>query len=136
MTQYEFEPNPARQSRNRYVGSWTEPEVEPIPLQFTSENLRRLVALAADSTSASYTHQQIARWCDRFWTHFYEAPDVHDRTPELDVAEDISAQWDMTIANTYSLAERKTLDYAEFRLPQEWFVDWLRQLDPKNQETG
>jgi hypothetical protein len=128
MTQYEFGPDAKRSGRNRYVGSWTEPPADPISMPFTSTNLRALLEIGRDVETPKYTHQQIARWCDLFVFHFFDDPAVRDRTIELEVAEDVSAQWDLTIANTFTLEERRKLNYAEFRLPLNWFADWIEQL--------
>ncbi len=134
MTQYEFLPDPKRPGRNRYVGSWTEPAADPISLPFTSSSLCALLKVGQTPAEPNYTHQQIARWCDLFVFHFFDDPAVRDRTTELEVAEDVSVQWDLTIANTFTLEERRNLNYAEFRLPIEWFADWLKQLESRHNE--
>jgi len=127
MTNYEFEPG-AKHGRNKFVGSWTETPAPPIELPYTAANLVRLLAIIAEAADDTYTHQQIARWCDLFGFHFYDDPSVRDRTTELDVAEDVSAQWDLTLANTYSLAELQSLDFTAVKLPTEWFVEWHSKL--------
>lgn len=131
MTHYEFLPDPKRPSRNRYVGSWTEPAADLISLPYTSTSLRTLLKIGQSPEHAKYTHQQIARWCDLFVCHFFDDPAVRDRTIELEVAEDVSAQWDLTIANSFSLEERRKLNYAQFQLPLEWFADWLAKLESR-----
>ena len=132
MTQHEFLPDPKRPGRNRYVGSWTEPAVDPILLPYTSTSLHALLKIGQSPELNQYTHQQIARWCDLFVFHFFDDPAVRDRTIELEVAEDVSAQWDLTIANTFTLEECRNLNYAEFQLPFEWFTDWLEQLKSRH----
>jgi hypothetical protein len=135
MTQYEFLPDPKRPGRNRYLGSWTEPAADLISLPFTSSSLCALLKIGQIPEQPNYTHQQIARWCDLFVFHFFDDPAVRDRTIELEVAEDVSAQWDLTIANTFTLEERRTLNYAEFRLPFDWFAAWLEQLASRDTEN-
>jgi hypothetical protein len=42
-------------------------------------------------------------------------------------------QWDMYLANTYTLPELQHLDFSRVCLPQEWFADCsarLNQLAP------
>jgi hypothetical protein len=135
MTPYEFVPDPKRPGRNRYVGSWTEPAADSISLPYTSTSLCTLLKIGQSPEQPRFTHHQIARWCDLFAFHFFDDPTVRDRTIELKVAEDVSAQWDLTIANTFTLEERRNLNYAEFQLPFEWFADWLEQLEPKQPEN-
>ena len=131
MTQYEFLPDPKRPGRNRYLGSWTEPAADLISLPYTSTSLRTLLKIGQSPEQAKYTHQQIARWCDLFVFHFFDDPADRDRTIELEVAQDVSAQWDLTIANTFTLEERRNLNYSEFQLPCAWFTDWLEQLETR-----
>ena len=131
MTQYEFLPDPKRPGRNRYLGSWTEPAADLISLPYTSTSLRTLLKIGQSPEQAEYTHQQIARWCDLFVFHFFDDPADRDRTIELEVAQDVSAQWDLTIANTFTLEECRNLNYSEFQLPCAWFTDWLEQLETR-----
>ena len=131
MTQYEFQPDAKRSGRNRYVGSWSEPTADPILLPYTTASLRSLLEIGRNPNATDYTHQQIARWCDLFVYHFFDDPAVRDRSVEIEVAEDVSAQWDLTIANTFTLEERRNLNYAEFRLPFEWFAGWIDRLESK-----
>ena len=131
MTQYEFLPDPKRPGRNRYVGSWTEPAADFISLPYTSTSLRTLLKIGQSPEQAQYTHQQIARWCDLFVFHFFDDAANRDRTIELEVAQDVSAQWDLTIANTFTLEECRNLDCSKFQLPCEWFAEWLEQLETR-----
>jgi hypothetical protein len=87
-----------------------------------------LLTHGANPDDKTYTHQQIANWCDQFALHYFDDPEVRERTIALDVAEDVSAQWELTLANTHSLSELQQLDFALFRLPIDWFNDWLRKL--------
>lgn len=128
MTRYEFRPG-SKAGRNVYVGSWTETACEPIRLPFSPQTLRLLLAHGANRDDKTYTHQQIANWCDQFALRYFDDPGNRERTIDLDVAEDVSAQWEMTLANTHSLSELQQLDFATFRLPIDWFNDWLRKLD-------
>ena len=55
-----------------------------------------------------------------------------DEAPELEaairVAADVDCQWDLFLANTYTLSQLRELDFSVVRLPVDWFVDWLNQL--------
>jgi hypothetical protein len=55
-----------------------------------------------------------------------------DESAELEaairIAADVDCQWDLFLANTYTLEQLRQLDFAAVRLPTEWFLDWRRQL--------
>jgi len=127
MTHYEFEPGKKR-GRNKLVGSWTETPATPIDLPLTVANLSRLLAIGGDASDATYTHQQIANWCDRYYDQYYNDASIRDETPDFDIANDVSAQWGLTLVNTYTLAELQSLDFTSVVLPLEWFADWLTRL--------
>jgi hypothetical protein len=129
---YDFQPDQRRKGRNKYVGSWTETECRPIPLAFTPESLRQLLDWGAQPDTAPYTHQQIARWCDRMHMQFLDTDEAPDLEAAIRIAADVDCQWDLFLANTYTLDQLRELDFAAVRLPTEWFADWQRQL--KNTE--
>ena len=62
-----------------------------------------------------------------------------DETEELNafdnmtfrIARDIECQWDLFLVNTYSLEELQNLDFSKVKLPQDWFIEWLKQLNEK-----
>ncbi len=66
-----------------------------------------------------------------FVFHFFDDPAVRGRSVDLGIAEDVSSQWDLTIANAFTLEERRQLNHAEFRLPFEWFADWIDRLESR-----
>ncbi len=45
-----------------------------------------------------------------------------------DVAQEVEMQWDMYLANTYTLQQLQRLDFSQVRLPAEWFADWVARL--------
>lgn len=47
------------------------------------------------------------------------------------IARDIERQWDLFLVNTYSLKELQNLDLLIVKLPQNWFIEWLEQLNEK-----
>jgi hypothetical protein len=109
--------------RNKYEGSWTEPNFIEIDRALSKENLVELLKSVVNRTS-KYTHQQICNWCD---DHFMNETKLDDEKLN-DVLEDISAQWDLYLANTYSLKELQLLDFSNVKLPIEWFESWLKDL--------
>ena len=82
----------------------------------------------ATPEASPYSHRQIAEWCDRFWCQYLDV----DADPEIErllpVLTDVEIQWDLYLANTYTLEELRTKDFEAEQMPNEWFNDWLRQL--------
>lgn len=128
MTRYEFEPG-AKRGRNKLVGVWTETPATPIDLPLTLTNLTQLLAIGGDACDGTYTHQQIANWCDRYYAQYYNDPSIRDETSDFDIANDVSAQWGLTLVNSYTLAELQSLDFSSVVLPLEWFNDWSTKLN-------
>ncbi len=124
----------SKRKRSRLVGKYFEPPAPSISLPFTLANLRALLAEGA-RPDAQYTHQQIKTWADGFWWRYTIWPADPDASvpPELqaaaELAQEIELQWDMYLANTYTLSELQHLDFSQVRLPNEWFVEWLARLD-------
>ena len=54
-----------------------------------------------------------------------EAPDIE---AAIRIAADVDCQWDLFLANSYTLDQLRQLDFSTVRLPTEWFLDWQRQL--------
>jgi hypothetical protein len=109
--------------RNKYEGSWTESNVIGIDWALSKENLVEQLKGVVNRRS-QFTHQQICNWCDKHYTDMTELNDEK----LYDVLEDISAQWDLYLTNTYSLKELKQLDFSKVKLPIEWFEKWLEEL--------
>jgi hypothetical protein len=124
----------SKRKRTRYIGAYSEPPAPSISLPFTLANLRVLLAVGAQS-DARYTHQQIKAWAGSFWwryTDWRADPDASvpkEMKAAADLAQEIEMQWDMYLANTYTLPELQHLDFSQVRLPNEWFADWLARLN-------
>lgn len=97
----------------------------PITLPFTPDSVREVLGYGADPDKSPYSHKQIAEWCDRFWCQYMDV----DAPPEIErllpVLADVDAQWDLFLANTFSLKELRTQSFEGARLPTEWFEEWL-----------
>jgi hypothetical protein len=100
----------------------------PADLPFNRASALQMLEWGANPQSSPYTHKQIAEWCDRFWCEYLEV----DAPPEIEhllpVLTDVDTQWDLYLANTYSLRELQTKDFENERMPIEWFRDWLKQV--------
>ncbi len=127
MTRFEFKPDKKKSGRNQLIGSWTESACKEIDLPFTKESMIKVLQWGIDSASATYTHQEIAHWCDKFHLTS-EACDVKIDPAVIDVAADIDAQWDMYLPNTYNLDQLQNLDYSQVKMPKEWFSEWLESI--------
>ena len=97
---------------------------EAITLPFTPDSVRQVLqwGLASD---APHTHEDIVRWCERFWSKDAS----HEIERKLSILADVVAQWDLFLTNTYTFEELIVLDLSQVRLPKAWFVDWLRAID-------
>lgn len=121
----------ARKGRNRYVGSWTETGWREIPLPFTRESLTTVLAWGAGEQPSTHSHQDIANWCDRLsmaWATDTLSDDEDTLRPLVDIAEDVSAQWELFLANTYTLQQFQALQFSAVTLPIVWFQGWLRRV--------
>lgn len=101
---------------------------DPADLSFTRESAIRMLKWGAHPESSPYSHKQIAEWCDRFWCQYLEVdaePEIEELLPVL---TDVETQWDLYLANTYTLDELRSRSFDDERMPKEWFDDWLRQI--------
>lgn len=125
---YEFRPDPKRSGRNQVIGSWSESPCRDIDLPMTAEALRTLLE-DGRAPNGQYTHQEIVAWCDRLHMLYQDDDSTAEMDAAVSVAADVDCQWDLFLANSYSLEELQTMDFAEVRLPASWFADWLDQLN-------
>ena len=102
---------------------------EPINLEFTRENAIKLLSWGEEPDDSPYSHKQIAEWCERFWNIYcdVDAPDEIENI--MPVLADVETQWDLYLANTYSLEQLQTQNFEEVALPVKWFTDWLREIN-------
>jgi hypothetical protein len=126
---HDFQPDAKRKGRNRYVDSWTDGQWRLIPLPFATESLRQVLDWGAHPDAAPYTHREIAHWCDRMHMQFLDTDEAPDMEAAIRIAADVDCQWDLFLANSYTLDQLRQLDFSAVRLPTEWFLDWQRQLE-------
>lgn len=100
----------------------------PAEMPFTRDSVLQMLTWGANPETSPYSHKQIAEWCDRFWCQYLDI----DADPAIDsllpVLTDVETQWDLYLANTYTLEELTAKDFEAEQMPKEWFNDWLRQL--------
>ena len=122
----------SKRKRTCFVGTYSEARAPSISLPFTLTNFRTLLAEGA-RPDPRYTHHQIKDWADHIWQRYTVSADPSHVVPaEIEVAaalaQEIEMQWNMYLANTYTLSELHHLDFSRVSLPQQWFVDWLARL--------
>jgi len=96
-------------------------------MPFTSAAAIQMLKWGAEPSSSPYSHKQIAEWCDRFWSQHLDDDPPPDIERLLPVLTDVETQWDLFLANSYSLAELQSGDFEAVRMPTEWFLGWLKQ---------
>ncbi|MBK7052358.1 MAG: hypothetical protein IPH54_17635 [Rhodoferax sp.] len=84
--------------------------------------------VGANPETSPYSHKQIAEWCDRFWCQYLDVDAGTEIETLLPVLTDVETQWDLYLANTYSIEELRNSDLEKEQMPKEWFNDWLQQL--------
>jgi hypothetical protein len=124
---HEFHPDPKREGRNKYSGSWSVGRCRLIPLPFTVESLKEILDWGM-ADEAPYTHQEIANWCDRMHMQFLDSDDSPALEAAIRVAAGVDCQWDLFLANSYSIDQLQQLDFSTVKLPKEWFEDWAKLL--------
>jgi hypothetical protein len=85
----------------------------------------RLLRHGAAPEGSPFTHKQIAEWCDRFWCQYLDSDAPADIEPLLPLLTEVETQWDLYLANTYSVKELQTSDFENAVLPTAWFEEWL-----------
>lgn len=102
-----------------------------ISLPLSKANLSQLLKEIIANTSP-YTHQDFANWCSDHFTNIIvndldiTSTGIDEKT--FEVLNDVDAQWDLFLANTYKPEELNSMDFAKVELPKEWFMNWLKQI--------
>jgi hypothetical protein len=104
----------------------------PIPLPFVPESVARVLAWGASPDAAPYSHKQVAEWCDAFWCCYLEVDAPAEIERLLPLLTDVETQWDLYLANTYSLDQLRTRSFESERMPTEWFEEWLKALEAQS----
>ena len=118
--------------KNKYLGKWTETDSEKINLPYDVESLKTVLKFGTIPETAQFSHQDIAHWCSRFWeTKFINDSKCNENVNNiaLDIANDVDAQWDMFLSNTYTLKQLQNLQFSKIQMPIEWFHHWLEDIE-------
>lgn len=128
MKHYNFEPK-GKGKKASYVGSWSDTPSRHIDLPFGVDSLRKVLEWGTKPEGAPFTHHEIAHWCDRMFMAFLDTDSEPKLAKAVRVAADVDCQWDLFLANSYSVTELQRLDFSKVQLPLEWFSDWLINLN-------
>jgi hypothetical protein len=79
--------------------------------------------------NSEYSHKQIAEWCDQFWCKYLDVDVPRDIEKLLPILTDVETQWDLYLANTYSLKELQEGNFESVCLPVGWFENWLKEVN-------
>ncbi|WP_409276180.1 hypothetical protein V1499_11360 [Neobacillus sp. SCS-31] len=98
-----------------------------INLPYIYENLILLLTQISKGKN-NFSEYDFAQWCDNF-TMIFEDDEVSKNTEHaLLIARDIECQWDLFLADTYSIEELQKMDLTKVKLPLEWYERWLEEL--------
>jgi hypothetical protein len=100
---------------------------QPIPLPFSFESVLQVLLWGTTPESSPYSHKQIAEWCDSFWCQYIEIDAPMEIERLLPILTDVETQWDLFLANSFSLDELRSKSFEKTHLPVSWFHDWLEQ---------
>ena len=100
---------------------------QELPFPFNAESVLRLLEYGCAPESSPFSHKQIAEWCDRFWCQYLDVDAPPDIEPLLPLLTDVETQWDLYLANTFSVEQLQNNSFESVQLPKEWFEDWLSQ---------
>ena len=119
----------SKKNNLKYVGLWAETESKAITLPFTIAGIKTVLEWGANPEKSQYTHQDIAHWCCRFYMKMREIDADKAMDIAIDIAEDVDAQWELYMVNSFSLNELRNLDFSKERMPFEWFNNWLEKIN-------
>ena len=108
--------------------NWNETSID---FSYSFENLKKLLNFICRKEN-KFSQYEFAKWCDNLTMAFED--DEAEELNEFDnivfgIARDFECQWDLFLVNTYSVKELQNLDFSKVKLPQEWFIEWLKQLN-------
>lgn len=115
--------------KDKYVGKWIETEAKKLDVLFTRENLDMLLRKIITKEGLTFSHQDFVNWCEDFYWD-KEKKEEHFNADDIEsvqlskILNDISAQWELYLVNTYSLEELQNLNFSEVGLPTEWYTNW------------
>jgi hypothetical protein len=101
-----------------------------INLPYSFESLVGLLSCISKNEN-NFSQYDFAQWCDNFIMVFDEAELSPNFEIAVIVARDIECQWDLFLVNSYSLKELENIDLSKVKLPKEWYIQWLGELNER-----
>ena len=101
-----------------------------IVIEFSKTNLKMLLENLIQDKS-EYSHEDFADWIYKFLIHFHKLFDARENVDDEleELVNDIDAQWELNIVNTYNLEELKNLDFSVVKFPIELLLEWNDKLN-------
>jgi hypothetical protein len=96
----------------------------PISLPYTAASALTVLERGASYDSSPFSHHQLANWCYRFWQAHYDTEAAPEIAAVLPVVEDVDAQWELNLANSFPQSDLASVDLDSIVLPNGWFVSW------------
>jgi hypothetical protein len=101
---------------------------KPIPLPFSPSNFLLLLQHGANPNVSPYSHKQIAEWCDKFWCQYLDVDAPAEIDAILPLLTDVETQWDLYLANTFTMEQLRSNSFENENMPVKWFKDWLDEV--------
>ncbi len=100
-----------------------------IELEYSKANLLVLLSHGAEPDKSPYSHKQIAEWCEMFWNKYFDDDAPSEIEEIMPILAEVETQWDLYLANTFSIDELRNLSFENVKLPINWFIDWAAQAN-------
>lgn len=98
---------------------------KPILLPFSLSNFLLLLQHGANPSVSPYSHKQIVEWCDKFWCQYLDLDAPAEIEAILPLLTDVETQWDLYLANTFTIEQLRSSNFENENMPIEWFEEWL-----------
>jgi len=98
-----------------------------IQLEFSRENVRKVIEWGANLDSSPHSHQAIASWCERFWKKYCDIDAPAEIEEIMPLLAEIEMEWDIYVAH-YKEQHLDSVTSSP-RLPPEYFNKWLSQAN-------
>jgi uncharacterized short protein YbdD (DUF466 family) len=98
-----------------------------IQLEFSRENVQKVIEWGASPDSSPHSHQAIASWCERFWNKYCDIDAPEEIEEVMPLLAEIETEWDVYVAH-YKEQHPNGVTSSP-RLPPEYFNKWLSQAN-------
>jgi len=98
-----------------------------IQLEFSRENLQKVIQWGARPDSSPHSHQAIASWCERFRNKYCDIDAPAEIEEIMSLVAEIEMEWDIFVAH-YNEKHPNNVTSSP-RLPPKYFNKWLSQAN-------